>query len=112
MFKDSSVYLSEDVSKATMNFRSVKLPELKQRRSEGLIAYFSETKVITEARVPNEQQDKDRDSENELSQVSGNSPDAGDSTPNRTRLQIRLWNFFFQSRTFNLYFVQFFFSLA
>ena len=55
--KGSTVYISEDVSKATMEIRREKLPLLKQKREEGLIAYFSGVNIITKPRInPNRNQ--------------------------------------------------------
>ena len=48
--KGSQVYLSDDVSKATANIRKEKLEFLKQKRSEGFIAYFSGAEVIYKKR--------------------------------------------------------------
>ena len=48
--KDSQIYLSDDVSKATAKIRKEKLQFLKQKRSEGFIAYFSGAEVIFKKR--------------------------------------------------------------
>ena len=53
----TSIYISEDVSKATQDIRMSKMEELKRKRSEGLIAYFSGIEIKTKPRMmsPNEQ---------------------------------------------------------
>ena len=52
--KGSNIYFNEDVSKATSDIRKSKLQELKEKRSRGLIAYFSGNKIITKTRTGNE----------------------------------------------------------
>ena len=52
----TNVYLNEDVSRATMQIRREKFPELKERRKQGYIAYFSGTNIISKRRsIPNPQ---------------------------------------------------------
>ena len=54
--RGTNVYLNEDVSRATMQIRREKFPELKERRKQGYIAYFSDTNTITKRRsIPNPQ---------------------------------------------------------
>ena len=45
--KGSSIYINEDLSRATMQIRSSKLDELKRKRDEGYIAYFSGIDIVT-----------------------------------------------------------------
>lgn len=52
--KGTNTYISEDVSKATMDIRKQKLGALKEKREQGYIAYFSGIDIITKKRnVPN-----------------------------------------------------------
>ena len=44
--KGSNVYVSEDVCKATLDIRATKMDELKRKRREGFVAYFSGTEII------------------------------------------------------------------
>ena len=46
LLRGTSVYVSEDVSKATADIRRQKLPLLKQKREEGYFAYFSGIEII------------------------------------------------------------------
>ena len=48
--KGSNVYIDEDVCKATQDIRRSKLDELKKKRSEGFIAYFSGVNIVTKKR--------------------------------------------------------------
>ena len=48
--KGTDIYLSDDVSKATADIRKGKLDELKQKRREGYIAYFSGTRIVARPR--------------------------------------------------------------
>ena len=57
--RGTNVFLNEDVSKATMQIRKEKLPELKEKRRQGFIAYFSGSTLITKQR---RKQDSERDS--------------------------------------------------
>jgi len=45
--KGTNLYLRGDVCQATLDIRRSKLDELKSRRAEGLIAYFSGIRIIT-----------------------------------------------------------------
>ena len=67
-----------------MDIHSSKLQELKQRRSEGMIAYFSATKIVTKVRLSKGHQADDRESETELFEVSVSSPVDGANTPRHT----------------------------
>ena len=51
--KNTPTFVSDDVSAATMAIRRDKLPELKQKRSQGLIAYFSGAYIKTRQRFDN-----------------------------------------------------------
>ena len=48
--KGTYIYLSEDVSKATLDIRKQKLGALKEKRDQGLIAYFSGVEIISKPR--------------------------------------------------------------
>ena len=48
--KGTSVYIAEDVSKATQDIRNSKMDLLKQKREEGMIAYFSGANLICKPR--------------------------------------------------------------
>ena len=48
--KGTSVYINEDVSKSTVAIRKGKLEELKEKRKQGFIAYFSGINIITKKR--------------------------------------------------------------
>ena len=48
--KGTNLYLNEDVSKATMEIRKGKMEELREKRSRGLIAYFSGSRLVTKNR--------------------------------------------------------------
>ena len=49
--KGTSIYINEDLSRATMQIRSSKLDELKRKRDEGYIAYFSGIDIVTRRRI-------------------------------------------------------------
>ena len=49
--KNSNIYVNDDVSAATAAIRRSKLPELKEKRRQGLIAYFSGANIITRQRT-------------------------------------------------------------
>ena len=51
--KNTSIFINDDVSAATMSIRKTKLPELKRKRREGFIAYFSGAKLVTRRRRNN-----------------------------------------------------------
>ena len=53
LLKGSNTYLSEDVSRATMYIRKQKIDELKRKRAEGFIAYFSGINIVTKRRAEN-----------------------------------------------------------
>ena len=74
--KGSNVYVNDDVSYATLQIRKAKLPELKRKREEGLIAYFSGAQIITRQKtlLPPHQRPPHNVNQNESSSsVSGNS---------------------------------------
>ena len=48
--KGTNIYLSEDVSKATLDIRKQKLGALKEKRDQGFIAYFSGVEIISKPR--------------------------------------------------------------
>ena len=48
--RGTSVYIAEDVSKATQDIRNSKMDLLKQKREEGMIAYFSGANLICKPR--------------------------------------------------------------
>lgn len=48
--KGTDIYLNEDVCKATLDIRRGKLDELKLKRRQGFIAYFSGTNIIVKER--------------------------------------------------------------
>ena len=49
--KGSNLYINEDVSKATHEIRKLKMHELKEKRKQGLIAYFSGIQLIVKKRT-------------------------------------------------------------
>ena len=49
--KGTSVFITEDVSKATQDIRNSKFDLLKRKRDEGMIAYFSGANLICKART-------------------------------------------------------------
>ena len=51
--KGTNIYLNEDVSRATHEIRSSKMEELREMRRQGLVAYFSGTRIISKARTRN-----------------------------------------------------------
>ena len=57
--RGTNVFLNEDVSKANMQIRKERLPELREKRRQGFIAYFSGSTLITKQR---RKQDSERDS--------------------------------------------------
>jgi len=48
--KGSSIYMNEDVSKATLDIRKSKMEELKLKREQGYIAYFSGIDIVSKRR--------------------------------------------------------------
>ena len=48
--KGTNIFINEDVCKATMEIRKTKLKELKEKREQGFIAYFSGADLITKER--------------------------------------------------------------
>ena len=48
----SSIFVTDDVSKATQEIRKSKMGELLEKRRQGLIAYFSGTKIVTKKGTP------------------------------------------------------------
>lgn len=74
--KGTHIYLNEDVSKATSDIRRLKMDELKTKRREGMIAYFSGTKLIVKPRSSNTiPQNKDLSSD---TSVAGAAPQISD----------------------------------
>ena len=51
--KGTNIYVNEDVCKATLDIRKSKMGELKERKSQGYITYFSGSKLITKNRYEN-----------------------------------------------------------
>ena len=49
--KGTNIYINEDLSRASLEIRKTRLPELQEKRRQGLIAYFSGTKIITKQRA-------------------------------------------------------------
>ena len=72
--KGTDIFISDDVSKATLDIRRQKLDILKQKRQEGFIAYFSGTEIITKRR-PNATYNAS------TSSASNGSPNAGGPAP-------------------------------
>jgi hypothetical protein len=63
--KGTNIFLNDDVSRATQEIRRGKLAELKQKRSQGLIAYFSGANIVTKPRgVTRDQVDQGLDGGN------------------------------------------------
>lgn len=50
LLKETNIFLNEDFSKATLEIRKGKMSELREKRSQGYIAYFSGTRIITKTR--------------------------------------------------------------
>ena len=48
--KGTDIYISEDVCKRTLDIRKTKLPELKEKRKQGFIAYFSGCNLVVKRR--------------------------------------------------------------
>ena len=53
--KGSNIYISEDVCKRTLEIRKTKLEELKEKRRQGYIAYFSGCRLVVKRRNSNDQ---------------------------------------------------------
>ena len=51
--KNSDVYVNDDVSSATLAIRRDKMDELKQKRRDGFIAYFSGAKIVSRRKTEN-----------------------------------------------------------
>ena len=51
--KGTDVFINEHLCKATMMIRKSKMEELKEKRNNGYIAYFSGTRIITKQRTTN-----------------------------------------------------------
>ena len=49
----------EDISKATLDIRKIKLNELKEKQQQGFIAYFSGTELVVKPRKNSSQQTKE-----------------------------------------------------
>ena len=58
LLRGTNVYINEDVCRATADIRKQKLEELKIKRSQGYIAYFSGVNIIVKNRKPHEPTDK------------------------------------------------------
>ena len=50
----SSIFVTDDVSKATQEIRRSKMGELLEKRRQGIIAYFSGTKIVTKDPIQSE----------------------------------------------------------
>ena len=74
--KNTDIYLNEDVSSSTLAIRKTKLAELKRKRSEGFIAYFSGVDIITRPRI---QAHSDNAASNSMRQSSYSSVTQNDS---------------------------------
>ena len=44
--KGTNIYINDDVSRATQQIRKSKMPELKQNRQQGMLAYFSCADIV------------------------------------------------------------------
>ena len=49
--KNTNIYISDDISKATADIRHQKMDALKEKRNQGYIAYFRGTDIITRRRA-------------------------------------------------------------
>ena len=58
LLRGTNVYINEDVCRTTADIRKQKLEELKIKRSQGYIAYFSGVNIIVKNRKPHEPTDK------------------------------------------------------
>ena len=71
--KGTNIYINEDISKATLDIRKTKLRELKEKRQQGFIAYFSGTELIVKPRKNSSQ--KTKEAENNASRYTGRKQD-------------------------------------
>ena len=55
--KNTSIYISDDISKATADIRHQKMDALKEKRNQGYIAYFRGTDIITRRRASSNTED-------------------------------------------------------
>ena len=90
--KGTNIYINEDISKATHEIRKTKMKEMKEKRQQGLIAYFSGADLITKERgqsAPNtkridnkvreeKRMDKGRAASNVASSNKGTAPSYGE----------------------------------
>ena len=96
--KGTSIFISEDVSKATMDIRSKKFHILKQKREEGFIAYFSGTDIVTKMRRNTQQTGHSSTSNasphltNSLSATATNSQTSGHDSTSNVNVDIQLRN--------------------
>ena len=51
--KGTKIFINEDLSRAALDIRRRKLDELKEKRAQGYIAYFSGINIITKAKTDN-----------------------------------------------------------
>ena len=58
LLRGTNVYINEDICRETADIRKQKLEELKIKRSQGYIAYFSGVNIIVKNRKPHEPADK------------------------------------------------------
>ena len=79
--RGTNLYLNDDVSKATLDIRKGKMDELKEKRKQGLIAYFSGDRIVTRRRGQSDDLVDDINS-------SGGATDNNSSSPNRTNPSI------------------------
>ena len=70
--KGTNIYLNEDVSKATHEIRKRKMPELLEKRKNGLIAYFSGINIITRQRRDHQTSSSNRRQSKPESSTGGN----------------------------------------
>ena len=70
--KGTNIYVSEDVSKATLEIRKQKSAALKEKRDQGLIAYFSGIDIVTKPK------------RNVLPRNQSDDADTGKSSPNNS----------------------------
>ena len=49
--KGTKIYINEDLSEGSLAKRNAQLPQLKQARSQGKIAFFNHTKLIIKEKV-------------------------------------------------------------
>ena len=87
--KGKNIYINEDISKATLDIRKTKLRELKEKRQQGFIAYFSGTELIVKPRKNSSQQTKE--AENNASRYTGRKQDDSRTADKESKSAYWFW---------------------